>query len=634
MKIISVHVQAFGKLNGVKMDLHDGINATKNVNGYGKTTMASFIRAMLFGFTYKTIGGVKDSSRFAPWQGTGRFGGSMTVEHDGQTYRIERFFGATAKQETLSVINEKTGKSLDLQGMQPGEIFLGLTAESYDRSAYFPQEAVELSSNDNFDARLAKLIQNGAEDYDKIQEKLRAYKKNLRYERGNGGVIYELDCKRQQLLQRQSDAARAERRAEEIDGTFTQMEGERQLLLGQREQLKRKQSSLQREVAQAQLSHEEQRAAERLAELNEALRRVPPDFDKDMEICNALARQIDSAEPQQPQQQQDKPKKRNTTLAYLAIVLALVGILFCTLGAAQVLSAAVGYGVGGGCFALIVLGIAAKIALKQRAKRKSAEAATNREELQQRFVQIVRKYAYVDDDYDKAKQRLWETYKRYGEDVRERDTLRSIVKAPTAVNQNAESELAQTNDALREIDEKLNSLAVSFGRLSEERKSLTFDGVAIEDELLTVDEAQKEAEFNFTVADTVIQLLEQAKDNLSSGYLPKLCSRCSELLSQITQIPLSVVVDRSFSVKIREQGLTRDMSAFSRGIREITLLCFRVALSELLYDGAIPFLIIDDAFVNFDEPNFQRATNLLKQLSANAQIIYFTCHERMGELLK
>ena len=118
MKILSIHVQAFGKLSGVNLELRDGVNAIQNVNGFGKTTMASFIRAILYGFTYKTTGGVKDSSRFAPWQGTGRFGGSMTVLHNGETYRIERFFGATQKQETLAFTNEKTGRSVDLQEMQ------------------------------------------------------------------------------------------------------------------------------------------------------------------------------------------------------------------------------------------------------------------------------------------------------------------------------------------------------------------------------------------------------------------------------------------------------------------------------------------------------------------------------------
>ena len=633
MKIVSIHVQDFGKLHDVNLTLNSGINVIQNINGFGKTTMASFIRAMLYGFTYKTVGGTKDSARFAPWQGTGRFGGSMTVEHEGQTYRIERFFGATQKQETLTVTNENTGKPLDLNEMQVGQFFLGLTADSYDRSAYFPQEAVELSSNDNFDSRLANLIQNGADDYDKIQDKLRAYKKTYRFERGSGGKIYELDCKRRELLQKQNEAERAQRRAVEIDKSLSQIELDKKNLLKQQEQYKRKQTELQREMAQAQPSAEEQRATTRLAELNEALRRIPTEFDRDVEACNMLAKQIENANTK-PQQQQLIAQSYNKLFLYVGIVLAVVGIVFLALGLGNVLGN-VAYKVSGSCLGSAIISVVAYFVFKLYLKRRKATGATNRDELIEQYVKIVGKYVYVDGlDYDTAKQKLWEAYKRYGEDVRERDALQNILRTPSANTQKAESELLETNEALSDIEMRLNALAVQFGQLTTERKGLVFDSVAIADGLLSVADEREQAEFEYEVADTVVRLLEQAKDNLSSSYLPKLALRCSELLSQITQNSYSVVVDRSFNVKIREQGQTRDMSEFSRGIREITLLCFRVALSELLYDKQIPFIIIDDAFVNFDEYNFARATNLLKQLSAHAQVVYFTCHNRTGELLK
>lgn len=504
MKILSIHVQAFGKLSNVNLNLHDGVNVIQNVNGFGKTTMASFIRAMLYGFTYKTVGGVKDNARFAPWQGAGRFGGSMTVAHGGETFRIERFFGATAKDETLTLTNDKTGKPLDVGYAQPGEFFLGLTADSYDRSAYFPQEAVELSSNDNFDSRLANLIENGADDYDKIQEKLRAYKKNLRHEKGSGGVIYELDCKRQSLLQKKFEAEKAERRAKEIDKSLLEIEAETQTL---REQLNR-QIEGTKEQKQRLIAH-----------------------------------------------------GYNKLLLCLGVAILAVGLVFLALGLSNVLGD-VAFKVGGALVGFGVVGVVTHFILRAYLKRR-ATAAT-----------------------------------------------------------------APQNSAV----ERLNALSVQFGRLTEERKSLAYDSVEIMDELLKVESQRNEAEFDYKVADTVAQLLADAKDSLSASYLPKLTARCSELLSQIVGKDYSVVIDRSFNVKIRENGQTRQLSEFSRGTREIALLCFRVALSELLYDGLIPFIIVDDAFVNFDEYNFKRATRLLNQLAKHAQVVYFTCHSRMGEL--
>ena len=120
---------------------------------------------------------------------------------------------------------------------------------------------------------------------------------------------------------------------------------------------------------------------------------------------------------------------------------------------------------------------------------------------------------------------------------------------------------------------------------------------------------------------------------MSVMYLPKLCDRCRVLLNQITAGDYKPVIDRTFSIKLQTAGVTKSLDCFSRGIREITLLCFRVALSELLFGGNVPFLIIDDTFVNFDEENFLRATTLLKQLAKNTQILYFTCLNRLGALV-
>ena len=533
MKIISVHVVAFGKIKDEHITFHDGLNVVQNANGFGKTTLACFIRAMLYGFTYTRTKGVTDVSRFAPWGSTEKFGGSMVVEHNGETYRIERFFGATAKSESTRFTNEKTGKTVSFDG-QPGEYLLGLTADSYDRSAYFPQEAVELSSNDNFDTRLANLVQDGAEDYDRIQDKLRAYKKNLKYERGNGGKIKQLDDDLQHLQAQLRDANNAERRSKEIDKRLISITQEK--------------ATWEQRYSQCQ-----------------------------EQLTNLQTPQVENK--QQPQQQPKQHRKLGILAYILSTIFDVAGIVLIVLGLVGVCSKPVGLFVGG---AICVIGV------------------------------TVTCISY---------------YGRRSSNLQPSGTEQSVVS-------NQEEMKNRHLATMKNCVQALNNLATETGQLEEERKNLVFDSVAIQDKILAVDEERAEALHKYEVADAVSKLLEQAKDNLSMSYLPKLCTRTSQLLSEITQNDLSVTVSRDFAINIRQNGLTKPMNQFSRGIREITLLCFRGALSELLYDGAIPFVIIDDAFVNFDEDNFVRATALLKRLSTHAQVVYLTCHNRTGQLLK
>ena len=38
-------------------------------------------------------------------------------------------------------------------------------------------------------------------------------------------------------------------------------------------------------------------------------------------------------------------------------------------------------------------------------------------------------------------------------------------------------------------------------------------------------------------------------------------------------------------------------------------------------------MILDDSFVNLDEPKLDGAIELLRELAKTRQVIYFTCHE-------
>ena len=91
MRLISLHIENFGGLSDIDMDFSNGINVIRRENGWGKSTLAEFIRVMFYGLE----GGRKkeysenDRIRFQPWNGQ-FFGGEITFEAGGKTYKIER----------------------------------------------------------------------------------------------------------------------------------------------------------------------------------------------------------------------------------------------------------------------------------------------------------------------------------------------------------------------------------------------------------------------------------------------------------------------------------------------------------------------------------------------------------------
>ena len=254
------------------------------------------------------------------------------------------------------------------------------------------------------------------------------------------------------------------------------------------------------------------------------------------------------------------------------------------------------------------------------------------EEIGATIQQIVAKYLSPNGKtLEEMCNQLWNYHNDYQTNLTVRKALGNRPVMQT--NQGAISaELNQAKMRLNALVDRKQSLTLSAHELQFRLSQPTTSLVDIADEIAEKEQLLAEAKRKFQVATQTSELLAEAKLSLSSAYIPELCAKTQNLLNAVTQGNYKVVTDRNFAISLQENGQTKPLSAFSRGIKEITLLCFRVALAELIYGKDIPLLIVDDAFVNFDEQNFERATTLLKQLSAKTQVIYFTCHDRTGNL--
>lgn len=102
MRLLTCHIENFGKLSDFSYDFADGYNAFVLPNGAGKSTFAAFIRVMFYGFAGETKRTEleKERKRYQPWQG-GTYGGQLTFTADGKYYLLSRVFGKTAKGDSF-----------------------------------------------------------------------------------------------------------------------------------------------------------------------------------------------------------------------------------------------------------------------------------------------------------------------------------------------------------------------------------------------------------------------------------------------------------------------------------------------------------------------------------------------------
>ena len=145
MKLIKMHVDNFGCLHNFDYEFKDGLNVILHDNGWGKTTMASFLKAMLYGFDTKRSRDITENERkrYSPWQG-GKYGGSLDFEAEGKKFRIFRTFGQTPRYDKATLMVLGSNAEIKIDADKIGEMLFRLDASAFQRSVYINQNGLSI----------------------------------------------------------------------------------------------------------------------------------------------------------------------------------------------------------------------------------------------------------------------------------------------------------------------------------------------------------------------------------------------------------------------------------------------------------------------------------------------------------
>ena len=140
MKIISCHIENFGKLSDYDVHFEKGCNVICQRNGWGKSTLVAFLRVMLYGFVNESKRSELENERkrYKPWQG-GAYGGNLTFEAGGKTYRCYRVFGDKEKDDQFRLVDDATNLETDDFSERLGEELFQIDQDSFLKSACIGQ---------------------------------------------------------------------------------------------------------------------------------------------------------------------------------------------------------------------------------------------------------------------------------------------------------------------------------------------------------------------------------------------------------------------------------------------------------------------------------------------------------------
>lgn len=248
MRLLSCHIENFGKLHEFDMDFDNGLNVILQDNGWGKSSLAAFLKVMFYGFSGDAKRSISDNERkrFKPWQG-GTYGGRIVFEKNGKTYLLSRIFGEKELEDSFELRDYETNLISKDFSTKIGEELFGINRESFMRSVFIGQNDSVTSSTDDIASKVGKLVDDSDDlsNYDNAVKTLTEKLNALTPRRATGSIS-----------RRKDEITKYERKVKEgegIKGSIEEQEKKLEMARGTLKQLLRtreENSKLQKQLSE------------------------------------------------------------------------------------------------------------------------------------------------------------------------------------------------------------------------------------------------------------------------------------------------------------------------------------------------------------------------------------------------
>ncbi len=244
MRLLRIQIEKFGTLSQFSMDLKEGVNEVLEENGWGKSTLAAFLRVMFYGLegARKKELSENDRLKYQPWD-QGPFGGSIEFEVNGKCYVATRFFGQKEKDATFRLQDATTLLDSKDYSERLGEELFGIDRESFEKTSFIDGDAIRYHGiNSAIGSKVGSISQtDDLANYDAAQEQMKDFL-NANSPKKRTGKLFQIEDSIKEL----------ERDLKKMDAAKESTEGIKQLR--ERENEKLLQCKAERENAQKELN--------------------------------------------------------------------------------------------------------------------------------------------------------------------------------------------------------------------------------------------------------------------------------------------------------------------------------------------------------------------------------------------
>lgn len=656
MRLISCHIENFGKLHDYTVDFTEGANIICEENGWGKSTLAAFIRAMFYGLEGERKRSIEENEckRYTPWQG-GIFGGQLTFETKGKQYIVTRTFN---EQEEFEIRDAKTNLISNDYSGKLGEELFKVNRESFMRTVFIGQADCETTATDDVNAKIGNLAENTNDlnSYETANARLKEILNSLTPSRKTGSIS-----------RRKNEITELERNVsakKDIKNNLKNVQSRRQEEVKKYHQLKdevdavtkelRRVSALQEVIAKKgqwdNLKQDLQNTRSRFSDTVPEMQEVEA-VQLGLREMEKAAERIASYEMTEAEKEQlsalgmIQEQKMNTPLLLqivggVTVIVALIVMLITSVGVGIVLALA---GVSVAISGMIY-------------DKKSKEAEKLRRSVLTHLEDKKQKMLTAKADYELRCNKINDFLAKYGFEpasnlqtqlLKIRDDVQSYTDAykkletfEQGVDLSVLTAVTKSEEALslQELNEKLSILTENrelcyerIGGMNADLESLQMQYEEWEENKIRLAELknlQEQETQKYNHIKKVQEYLAKAKESITNRYSAPILESFKTYYEMITSdVAKEYHIDANINVTKDEQGKQRETNTLSAGYRDLIGVCLRVALVDAMYKEERPVLVMDDPFTNLDDGKIEKAKQFLELVAEKYQVIYFTCSE-------
>ena len=615
MKIKSLKINGFGKLENKEIEFTEGINIIKGNNEAGKSTLLKFISAMFYG-TAKTKNGkpISDFEKYKPWEKEEYSGKLKYILDNEQEYEIYREF----KKKSPIIYDEQKNdisKVYQIDKNKENMFFVeqtGVTEENFFSSCVAEQENVKLSNNmkNSIIQKLSNIVTSGSENvsYKKAIDKINKRQlEEIGSQRSSGRPINIIE----------NEIEKKEQEKKEIEK-----------YKDRKYQVENKKETIKMDLAENKeilnLLRQQKINLEKTQLENEKIKIFEQALQKDEKEKQRIEQEIEKLENQRQE------KFKSNKIGYYISIMAMIIITIISIVIKKYIVLLINVIPVIAMVTSIIIQNKKKNILKKNSKKLHQEKSNLEDELEK----VKKELESQETEIKNKKAEILEAQRKEEEKIIqkfigkiEEETIQDILSTryENIVEFIDEKEREQTEYKITE-----RTIEVDNENVIKKLEDL----VEIDEELENLYEKKDELEQLNNIYEIVKKEIENSYQEMKENITPEFINELKKILNKATQGKYNnIYLDNDNNILIEvESGKYMPVEMLSTGTIDLIYLALRISASKEISKETMP-IIMDESFAYYDKNRMKEILKYLNELE-NRQILIFTCSDRESDILE